>query len=172
MLLIIYVLIFLILLGVTFYFAVLSDSIFGKEDFATSSFATNQIVQIIKDRKLDNGIFFDLGSCRGEFASQIAKACPNLKVLGIDDSWLRTWLARRRSVFLKNLTFKRENIFAIDVSSADIVYVYLPRELLPKLQAKLQKELKRGATVITNCVSFPSWQPEEHNGEIFVYKQA
>lgn len=153
--------IFLVFVGVVLYLAVLIDLVAGKEDFATGKLVANQIIQIIKDRKLDNGNFYDLGSCRGEFASKIAKACPNLKVYGIDDSWFRTLLARRRAVFLKKLTFQRKNIFTVDVSLADIVYVYLPQELMPKLQDKLQKKLKPGALAITYRVSFGQWTPEQ-----------
>jgi len=137
------------------------DALFGKLDFVSSNFALEKALVIIKDRKLDGGSFFDLGSCRGSFAAKMAKKLPQLHVRGIDDSWFRTLCASIRSTFLKNADFSQGNIFTTNVSSADIVYLYLPQELMPELENKLQKELKPGSLVISNSVSFPSWQASE-----------
>lgn len=175
-----------IILGFLFFLicvllAFLFDSFFGGIDFTSGRQVINQVVEIVKQGHLENGNFYDLGSCRGGFAVGIAKALPEMKILGIDNSWFRTVLAKSRSVFLKNICFKKENIFTADVSSADIIYIYLPQELMPDLQSKLRKELKSGALVISASVSFPSWQPAEVYDlddkslkvpKLFIYKQA
>lgn len=137
----------------------LIDSIFGGLDFATNQAAINQVIDIIKSRHLENCNFYDLGSCRGGFALRIAKGLPNLRVLGVDNSLYRTLLAKTRGVFLKNLTFKRGDIFKTNVSDVNVVYLYLPQEVMPGLQAKLQEELKPGSLVISASVSFPNWRP-------------
>lgn len=150
----------------------LFDTAFGGNDFATGKSATKQIIQIINDRKLGSGSFYDLGSCRGGLVIKLSGKVPNLQIRGIDSSKFRTFFARARCVFQKNPTFQTADIFITDISSADIVYAYLPRELMPNMQTKLQKELKPGAVAVTYRVSFPSWQPIEHKGEIFVYVQS
>ncbi len=163
----------IMILGVSFFFVVLIffvtvvlliyalDSAFGGEDFTTSQLAVEKIAEILKVRHLENGYFYDLGSCRGKFAVKLAKELPNLNILGVDSSWFRIMFSKAASVFLRNLIFKKGNIFHEDISSADVVFLYLPKELMPDLQIKLQKELKPHALAITNRVSFPSWQPLE-----------
>jgi trans-aconitate methyltransferase len=162
------------------FFVYLSDGFFGKLDFTTGRLAADNVVKILKDYSLQNGNFYDLGSCRGEFAKEIAKNFPNLKVCGIDDSSLRIFLSNARGLFLKNLQFEKQDIFNSNFSSANVVYLYLPQELMPELETKLQKELKPGALAISASVSFPNWQPEQIYDldrkrfkvpKIFVYKQ-
>jgi trans-aconitate methyltransferase len=153
-----------IILGLVFvsilaYFLFVLDGFFGGLDFTSNRSVAELVINVIKQRHLENGNFYDLGSARGAFAIRIAKAFPGLQVCGIDDSRLRTGVAKIRGLFLKNLSFKREDIFKTDVSVVDAVYLYLPQELMPALQVKLQKELKHGSVVISTSVSFPSWQP-------------
>ncbi len=159
-------------LAVAAFLFFLLDSALGKYDMGSSREAANQVVKIVKDTGLRGGVFYDLGSCRGGFALKIAKELPTMKIFGIDDSRFRTFLAKSSGVFLKNVVFKKENIFKANVSSADIVYVYLPKELMPELRAKLQKELKPGAVVITNRIVLPDIKPVQKIGELSVYKFA
>jgi len=163
------VFLFLVVCGM---FAFLADRVFGGLDFATGQDGVNQVVGVIKQRHLENRNFYDLGSARGTFACKIAKALPNLHVRGIDGSNFRVLWSNLTAIFIKNLKFKKENFFKTDVSSADIVYLYLPQQLMPGLQAKLQKELKPGSLVISKRVSFPDWQPVEKLKELFIYAKA
>lgn len=149
----------------------LFDGLFGGLDFASSKGAVDRVAQIIHDRKLETGKLYDLGSCRGDFVKKIAKRLPTMQIVGVDDSWFRTFLARARSIFLKNLKFRRDDIFKTDVSAAKVVYIYLPQELMSSLQTKLQKELNPGSVVISNKVYFPDWQPVENFNQIFVYEK-
>jgi hypothetical protein len=76
---------------------------------------------------------------------------------------------KKRSLFSANVNFKTGNIFSADVSSADIVYLYLPQELMANLEIKLQKELKPGSLIISNSVSFRNWQPSFKQDKLFIY---
>lgn len=150
----------------------LADSAFGGLDFSTNRETVNLVVGIIKQRHLERGNFYDFGSACGHFASQIAKTFPNLLVVGVDNSSFRLLVSNARTIFLKNIKFKKENIFKTNISTADILYIYLPKELMASLEAKLQKELKLGALVITNKVSFPNWHPMEKINELYLYAKA
>lgn len=158
--------------------------LFGEEDFITSKKAVQQIAEIIEASEFRNGIFYDLGSCRGTFVFGILNRCPNLQIVGVDKSPLKTWLARLRKLFYRTRnspTFLTADIFETDVSKLDWAFVYLPRPLLPDLELKLQKELKPGAHVITYRVNFPHWQhtkvflTDPHKGvsqnSIFLYQK-
>ena len=156
-----YGLIFVVFIALFVYFVILLNSVVGKFDFVSSSQSISHVINIIKRQHLENGNFYDLGSARGKFAAGIAKKLPGLKIYGFDDSGFRVFCSKARSVFLKNLNFKKQDIFSADVSTADIVYLYLPQELMPTLEIKLQKELKPGSLIISNSVSFPGRQPSE-----------
>jgi precorrin-6B methylase 2 len=156
-------------LTVFIFLVYLADGVFGGLDFASSRAQAKQVINIIKDRNLGSGRFYDLGSARGGFAVRIAKAFPKLHVRGIDDNGFRTAFAKFRSIFLNNVVFFKGSVFAADISSADIIYIYLPQELMPNLQDKLQKELKPGSIIISNRVSFPNWQPLKKIDRLFIY---
>jgi hypothetical protein len=84
-----------------------------------------------------------------------------MKVSGIDNDWLRVVFSKIRGFGRKNLNFERKNIFETDLSDADIVYLYLPQNLMTDLEAKLQRELKSGAVAMTLNVSLPAWPTEK-----------
>jgi hypothetical protein len=151
----------IIFLGVLGFLLFFLDGFFGKLDFASGRWVPKQVVGIICRRNLRTANFVDLGSGWGGFVLKIARVLPGMRVCGVDDDSLRVFWARFRAAFYKNLSFKKENIFDTDVSSADVIYVYLPQELMPALEVKLQKELKHGCLVISNSVHFETWQPSE-----------
>ncbi len=174
-----YALIFFILAGIIGYLVVLSDSAIGRLDLSSNYRAVGKVAGIIKDRHLENGNFYDLGSAKGKFSSKIAKAFPGLLVYGIDNSRFRVFYSKLTGKFLKNLKFTKGDIFAADVSTADVVYLYLPKELMPELELKFQRELKPGAIVISNSVGFVSRAPTQtfvtyknkpHFRNLYLYK--
>lgn len=161
----------------------MTNVLFGDIDFETSQEAIKQIGEIIVTHNLQNGLLYDLGSCRGGFVYEILKVCPNLQIVGIDNSRIKVWLARLRGFFYKNKNlprFLKTDIFDTDVSRIDLAFVYLPRPLLLALEAKLQKDLKSGSLAITYRVNFPTWQPilvfetdlqSREKNKIFVYQK-
>lgn len=176
-----YLLIFFVLAVALAYVVFMSDSAIGHLDFISNRTVANRVIDIIKSKHLENGSFYDLGSAKGVFAARIAKTLPKLSVCGIDDSGFRIFCSNISAKFFKNLKFKKQDIFNADVSTANVVYLYLPQELMPALQTKLQKELKPGSLVISNSVSFSSWIPSETIAvnknksdfkKLFVYKLA
>ncbi len=185
MILAIFLFFFLILSAISLlYFLWMIDIIFGEEDCKTSQEAIKQIGDILIEHHRQNGLLYDLGSCRGDFVFGISRVCPNLRVVGLDKSWLRICFSRLFSFFFKRKNFPKflkADIFKTDISAADVVFVYLPRPLLPALEAKLQKELKPRAMVVTYRVNFPTWSSSQvyrtdlrlrDKNNIFVYKKA
>ena len=136
------------------------DGVFGGEDYPTSKNTVKKIAEAIASRHFEEGLLYDLGSSRGGFVLDILNACPGLHAVGIDNSFLRTWIARLRiRMSKKKAVFVKEDIFDANISKADIVYVYLPRPMLPAVEEKLQKELRPGSIVLTSRVDFPDWRP-------------
>ncbi|OGC84700.1 hypothetical protein A3D09_04240 [Candidatus Collierbacteria bacterium RIFCSPHIGHO2_02_FULL_49_10] len=146
-----------IVLGLLWFY----DTFWGGEDFATSEHAIQKISEIVSAKKSD-GLLYDLGSSRGHVVFSLLKRVPNLQTVGIDNSYLRVWSARLLSFFYDgNPIFKKGDFFNTDISRADFVYLYVPRELLPTLALKLKKELKPGAQIITYRITFSDWKPEQ-----------
>ena len=155
-----------IFLAIGVFFVLSVDSLLGKLDFTSDRRAVKAVAAILKDRK---GDFYDLGSARGGFAVKIAKALPQARVWGVDDNTFRTACAKIRSSFVPNANFIKADIFTTDISRANAAYIYLPQDLMPALQNKLQKELPSGAIAITNKVSFPNWQPIRTINQLYIY---
>jgi len=156
------------------------DGLFYKEDFVTNKDTTKKLADFFNKHYSEGGNFYDLGSSRGGFALDLTEKCPQLQITGIDNSLLRTWVSKLRAWFgNKKVVFIKKDIFKIDISKADLVYVYIPRILLPKLAKKLKEELPREATVVTSRINFTDWEPieviyknpkDENEQDIFIYK--
>jgi len=160
---IIYAAIFLIIFGLLSFllllFVLMIDSVVRGHDLLTSRRATKSIAKIISEYKTAKN-FYDLGCAHGAFAVRIKRKFPALSVRAVDNNPIRIFFAKIRAfLFRCNIIFLRKNIFDVDLSDADIVYTYLWYGLMPPLEKKLQKELKRGAIVITNTSNFPTWKP-------------
>lgn len=144
------------------HFIILFDIVFGGHDFATSGLGIKKVAEILKHLEKQNGIVYDLGSARGGFAVGLMMTCPNLRVVGVDNSRLRIFFSRLRAwLFNRPAQFICGDIFSANISSADAVYIYLDKSLMPALQKKLQSELKTNSIVITNTQYLPDWPPLE-----------
>ena len=51
------------------------------------------------------------------------------------------------------------NLFDIDISMADVVYLYLTTSANEKVKPKLEAELKRGARVVSHDYEIIGWKP-------------
>lgn len=68
---------------------------------------------------------------------------------------IRKLLQRR-----KNVHFYFGNLFRHDISDADVIYIFgLPAAIQKKLKVKLEKELKKGARVISCAFAISDWDP-------------
>lgn len=127
---------------------------------ATSRRAIKQVFKIVSKYEGDAKNFYDLGCSRGTFAIAIKGRFPHFSVYAIDNSALRLFFARLKNIFFRRkICFQKMNLFETDLRNADIVYTYLWYDLMPPLEKKLQRELKKGAIVITNTSNFPNWKP-------------
>jgi trans-aconitate methyltransferase len=129
-------------------------------DVSSSRKATEKVKEILNELELKKEAnFIDLGSARGAFSIRIKKFFPDYQVYGFDRSLFKIYLSRVRAFFSKQkVVFTRKNIFNVDLSEADIVYIYIWPTTMIKLQEKLEKELKPGTIVIASTFPVPNWQ--------------
>ncbi|MBI2022933.1 hypothetical protein HYS97_03740 [Candidatus Daviesbacteria bacterium] len=92
---------------------------------------------------------------------------------GVEQSWIRVWLSRYKANKEKliNAYFFHGDIFKRHYYPADIIYIYLLKEGVYKLEAKLKDELKKGAIIITQKYHFKSWAPFKKIADFWFYKQ-
>jgi len=119
---------------------------------SSGSGAIENFLQNIDLGKAKN--FYELGSGSGKMISKVASRYPDLKCIGVEYNIAAYCSAKFRNLFLKQkIDYKLGDFFKINISDADIIYVYLFPGLMVRLEAKFSQELRKGAIVISN--SFP-----------------
>lgn len=123
----------------------------------------------------------DLGSGNGQLSRAIARAIPTAQVIGIEISylpWLRATLTQK--LFgPANLTYQRRDFWNYDCSKINAVVLYLVGKKMARIGAKLHRELKPGALIISNRYALrDGWQPQEtitfrtfFKNTLYIYRQ-
>lgn len=123
----------------------------------------------------------DLGSGNGQLTRAIACAIPTAQIVGIEISWL-PWLRSTLAQKLfgpANLTYQRRDFWDYDCSNADAVVMYLVGKKMEQAGAKLRRELKPGAMILSNRYALRGdWRPQEEidirtplRSSLFMYRQ-
>lgn len=133
----------------------------------------NKVLRVLKLAALKKGeTLVDLGAGDGRFVLLAAE--KGAQAIGVETHWglvmwscLRIWGAGLGA----SARILRSNVLTYDLRAADVVICYLSPEMNQKLQAKLKRELKPGARVLTNTFSFKVWKPTVHDEQekLFVY---
>ncbi len=143
-----------------FYF----NYIAGMEYVETSSEAILDIGKIIKRYFPWKSAFYDLGSSRGSLLFPLSKLVPESHFVGIENIAFQVRFCRFLQKFWfrrKNLQFIQEDFFTVDISWANILFLYVPRLLLPGLQKMLQSKMNKKQILILYRISFKDWTPIE-----------
>ncbi len=118
---------------------------------------------------IDEGsVVYDLGAGDGKILRCLYKYNKKGKFVGIERGIVPYVLARIKQRNIPSISFKRQDFFDTDLSSATIVVTYLYPRLMDALLPKLQKELKSGTIVYSIDFSFSAKEPSE----VFEFDQA
>lgn len=105
--------------------------------------------------------FYDLGSGDGRTVIMAAKDF-GAKAVGVE---LREDLTKRAlsTIYERGLERRAQilqsDIFKVDLSSADVVFLYLTTSANEKVKAKLESELRPGARVVSHDYEILGWKP-------------
>lgn len=116
---------------------------------------------------------YDLGCGNGQVLIEAAKM--GAKATGFEISpYYYLWAKLRTFLFGRAvIQVKFQNIKAVDLSQADVVYCYLLPKFLEELAPKFKKELKNGARVVSVGFAIPGLKPVKKEvfggSRIFVY---
>ncbi|MCL4200836.1 50S ribosomal protein L11 methyltransferase [Patescibacteria group bacterium] len=129
------------------------------------------VMAMVKLANLRSGqTVFDVGS--GDGRVLMAAARQGAKAVGIEINPYLVWYTRFRALwrpYKGKVTVLWQNLWTTDLSRADVVFVYLIPWKMADLAAKLKKELKPGALVISNSFIFPGWKVVRKDTDHHVY---
>jgi predicted RNA methylase len=106
-------------------------------------------------------VLYDLGSGDGRAVIMAAKDF-GAKSVGIE---LRDDLAKRALSSIEKLDLKekpqiiQKDIFNVNLSSANVVFLYLTTSANEKIKPKLEAELKSGTRVVSHDYEILGWKP-------------
>jgi len=106
-------------------------------------------------------VFFDLGSGDGRTVIMAAKDF-GARAVGVE---LREDLVKKAlgSVYEHNLqnrvTIVNSDMFKVDLSSADVIFLYLTTSANEKVKPKLEAETKKGTRVVSHDYEIVGWKP-------------
>jgi hypothetical protein len=126
------------------------SSLMGSPYVATRSKVVLEILKEVKFRK--NSLFVELGSGDARMIRTAVKKY-HLKGLAVDVNGLINLWGKILSKFDKTnneIVFKTENIFNVDLTKADYLYLFLMPDLLKKLIPKFDRELKKNTIIISH----------------------
>jgi predicted RNA methylase len=106
-------------------------------------------------------VFFDLGAGDGRTVIMAAKDF-GARAVGVE---LREDLVKKAlsSIYEQGLqdrvTIVNGDMFNVDLTSADVVFLYLTTSANEKVKPKLEAELKKGVRVISHDYEIVGWKP-------------
>jgi predicted RNA methylase len=106
-------------------------------------------------------VLYDLGAGDGGPIIMAAQEF-SARAIGIE---LREDLAKRTMKRIYDLGLQdrvkmiNEDLFKVDLSQADVVYLYLTTSANEKVRPKLEAELKQGARVVSHDYEMLGWKP-------------
>ncbi|MEJ2242041.1 MAG: class I SAM-dependent methyltransferase [Candidatus Bathyarchaeota archaeon] len=115
---------------------------------------------VLADLKPDE-VLFDLGSGDGR-AVIMAASDFGAKSVGVE---LRDDLSKKALLSIQLLEIDdkpqiiQRDIFDVDLSSADVVFLYLTTSANERIKPKLESELKSGARVVSHDYEILGWEP-------------
>jgi predicted RNA methylase len=106
-------------------------------------------------------ILFDLGAGDGRTVIMAAKTF-GARSVGVE---MREDLAKRAmNVIHENglsdrVTIVNGDMFKVDLSSADVIYLYLTTSANEKVKPKMEAELKKGVRIVSHDYEIVGWKP-------------
>lgn len=108
-------------------------------------------------------IVYDLGSGDGRILIRAAKEY-GARGVGVELDPALVKIARRAAVengVADKVRFVEGDLFAVDISPATVVTLFLWPSLNARLEAKLRSELREGTRIVSNTFGIGNWRPDQ-----------
>ncbi|MBI2084621.1 MAG: class I SAM-dependent methyltransferase [Candidatus Aenigmarchaeota archaeon] len=125
-----------------------------------------QMLKLAKVSKKD--VVYDLGSGDGRIVRIAAKEF-GAKAVGVEKNRLLVWLSRKMVGNKGRIV--HGDIFEENLNKADVIVMYLSHKLVQQLKPKLEKELKKGAGIVSASHPIEGWKEVERirTGHFYSY---
>jgi tRNA A58 N-methylase Trm61 len=122
------------------------------------------VQHMLKVAELKPGeVLFDLGAGDGRTVIMAAKTF-GARAVGVE---LREDLAKKAMSTIHDaqladrVTIVNGDMFSVNLTSADVVFLYLTTSANEKIRPKLEQELKKGVRVISHDYEIIGWKPRK-----------
>ena len=125
---------------------------------------TSVVEYMLKPADLKAGeVLFDMGSGDGRTVIMAAKtfAARGVGIELREDLTKKTLATIHENGLEDRVTIMNVNMFDVNLSSADVVYLYLTTSANEKIRPKLESDLKKGARVVSHDYEIIGWHPEK-----------
>lgn len=117
---------------------------------------------ILKEAGLKKGqLLIELGSGDGRVvrtaASNYGVRCVGIEIHPLLLIWSKLFV-KLQKLESESVVFRRENFFKTDVSTADIIFLFLMPHTLKKLKGKFAKECKKKPLIISHGFKIEGWE--------------
>src|SRR5258706_10056643 len=169
--LIITALIFCVVLFILALLWILVPALYGLPPVPTNP---NRIRKALKLVNLQaDETLYDLGAGDGRVLLIAAREF-NAKAIGIEIGPVQCaliWLRTIASGFGNHIQIKWGNYLKVDLSQADVVFLYATSKEVLKVAAYLEKQMKPSSRLVSISADFPEWEPTSVDDRelIFVY---
>jgi len=108
-------------------------------------------------------VLFDLGAGDGRIVIMAAKTF-GARGVGVE---LREDLAKKAMSTIQDnqlghrVTIVNGDMFGVNLTSADVVFLYLTTSANEKIRPKLEQELKKGVRVVSHDYEIIGWRPQK-----------
>ena len=101
----------------------------------------------------------DLGSGWGTLLLPLAKHFSSHRFVGYELANLPYYISKLRASRLKNLQFKRQNFFNVNLSNSNIIFCFLLPSAMQECEDKILPQLKQGTLIYANRFPLPNIEP-------------
>lgn len=155
------IILFLLLFAWFFFFIIQAYNIVFR-GFAPYVSTKKKVIDSILSNIGRSGKFtlIELGCGQAGFLQAARERFPEAVLIGYEYSFWPLLQAKIRNWINKSdLVLKKQNIYKVDLSQADIVYCYLNPQMMADLEPKLKAELKEGSDIVSFQFSIPNMVP-------------
>jgi SAM-dependent methyltransferase len=143
------------------YFVIIQTSFLSDAPFVPAD--ASVVDKLVSHIPLEKGQkFYDLGCGDARILLAAYQRQPEMEYIGVEKNlypYLRARLKLWRMGNPKNIKILKANIFDLNYSDADIIYLYLFPKVLERLQTQFTSELKPGSQVFSVTFKFPDKHP-------------
>ena len=170
--LILFSLIFFILLFFIALLWILIPGLYGLPSIPTKPDRIRKALKLVNIQPEE--VLYDLGAGDGRVLLIAAREF-GAKAVGIEIGPVQCaliWLRAAASGFGNQIQIQMKNYFNADLRDADVVYIYATSREIPRLAPQLDRQLKKGARVVSISADFREWEPSSFDDRdlIFVYE--